>query len=873
MFTQEKKRRGLRAVVAKRPAAAALALAVVLGSGAAGGFTASAATSAASGTTYNSSASEPDTWIQGQTQMPILKHLIKGTTFLDWSRPGLTQTVKIKNITGQNIYVLHRTKALFVIADVAAASTSLATAIASGGFGIASEARARNALNSIERWNTDLEAKLKSLQDKNYTDQQKSDGQVQTDVAKAIYDAATSLNGDAKTLCDGVLDLFGRMSTDNAQSALDDGNKFDQLLFEKIKDQAITIKNKETESVRSDNYWKNLITWGLVKANDVITGSLAADFEVNPVATVANELLGVVNIFGVSGVAGQLGFPTVDMYVIREDKHGVHMSTAPNISWIASLKLIAPGKKHSRGDISPLPGIGHYLWRDMTKSTDSLDGQSLYSVDDQTLYRRAYNALESDGFDAAAATKIMRGILAGLKKGAGATAEQAGKFTEQTAAQLVLKPNFRKLVWLEYYAKTTATGPDQAKQGGKQAVAEAIAKVPTRWAEYPVFWLELSAAYGLWQGSGGFSAWSQEASAMYDACVSATWYGANFWDARKLLQRIGRDFDFGTRDVWTSSVPKDNLASEYVQIVAAVLASAGHVNHAFSKIDALSVTFGGAPGQVKVPSSRLLEWWTQDGDFPAPMPVDADNVAHKIKLGSHPEYCLTILNGRWYDGSEIIIDKYSCNTPDYNTAEEWTFATNGQLQAGGGDGKFCLTGADLGAVQLKSCKSDTSGQQWRRYSDQTVHLHSDAGTDTGYCLASPTASPDSHVYAKTVKCDAADPKQSWTFSYYSNIPTITFNSAAVAKSRDSVGVKITYTCTGDVAKITGYASDYGRFVYGGGQITPTCDGKSHSDTITVPSAIHAYFTSNQDGYAWAVMEDAHGQPLASTPSQDVINFS
>lgn len=886
MSTQEKKRRGPRAVVAKRSAAATLALAVVLGSSAAGEFAASAASSAsssassassASGTTYNSSASEPDTWIPGQTQIPVLKKLIKGTTFLDWSRPGLLQTVNVRNTTGQNIYVLQRTKVMFVLADMAAAGASLYTGIASGGFGIKTEAVARSAMNSIELWTTTLQKELKALHDKKYTAQEKADGQVQSDVAKAFADAATSLNGDAATLYNGVIDLFGRRRANNAQSALADGNKFDDLLFQKIKDQALTIKNNATTSVRSDNYRKNLVTWGVLKTTDVLTGSLAADFAVNPVATVANELLGVVNIFGVSGVAGQLGFPTVDMYVIRDDKYGVHMTTAPNVSWIASGNRISPATTTPSGNLSSLEGIGYYTWRDMTSTT---------LVDDQTLYRTAYNALESNGFDAAAATKIIAGVLTGLTKGAAAGKGGAG-FTEKTAAQLVLQPNFRKLVWLEYYTRSTAVGFDQATQAGtqaQQAVADAISKADSKWAADPVTSLENAALKGLSKGSatGGFSVWSQDASYMYDACVSATWYGANFWDTQQLLQHIGNNFDFGTSDVWTSSAPDmgAHIASEYVQIVAAMLASTGNVNDALTKIDDLLITFGGNPGQVRMPSFDLLEWWDQKGGFPASKPVTADNIAHKLKLGSHRDYCLTFPSGSWSDGAQIVVDDYFCNHFNDNTAEEWTFATNGQLQAGG-DGKYCLTAfATPGAsgvvsnnsVLLKPCSTGTSGQQWRRYSDQTIHLYSDAGSgpkaspsrDTGYCLASQTATPTEQTNVLTAKCNAADPAQVWTFSYYSNIPSITFNSLSATKSRQSVNVNITYTCTADVAKITAYANE-AEVVYGNGEITPTCDGASHSATITVRSQDGLLFAHDGFGYAWAVMVDAHGQELAGTP--------
>jgi ricin-type beta-trefoil lectin protein len=901
-------RRGSRVVVAKRSAAVAVALAVVLGSGAAGGFIASAAGTDGGGATYDSSASEPDTWIPGQTQIPVLKHLIKGTTFLDWSRPGLVQTVSVQNntakksngtaATGTNLYVLQRTRLGFLIADIAAVVTgqmaNMATpggsvldnlknsamgeaivraGLTAAGFQTAlvkekllpDSTKANSAINSIAAWDTTIVSKIRGLASKSYTAAEKANGQVAKDVLTLIKDSSASLNGDAQTLIDHTVDIMGRYLTSDPQTALDDNSAFDQALFAGIKERGLLITPGQTVEVKSTDYSKNLVTWG------VLTVASIPSYGANPFANTLNTLLGAVNVCGVSGWAGQLGFPTVEMYIIREDKHGVRMTTAPNMSWIAYKDKVTPATTSPSGSLSTLQGIGYYKWRDMTKKD---------LVDIQTLRGRAYNALESNGFDAAAATKIITGVLTGLNNGGGGTAS-----TQKNAARLVLQPNFRKLVWLEYYSiGTSGSGSSDALtlagDAARQAVADAIAKADSKWAADPVPSLEKAASEGLSKGSGkgGFSVWSQETSNMYDACVSATWYGVNFGHALKLLRRIGNDFSFDTGDVWTNSAPDTaaHIAGEYVQIVAAMIARTGNVDHALAKIDDLAITFGGNPGQVKMPGSDLLEWWDQNGGFPASKPVAADNVPHKIKLGSHRNYCLTFPNGKWSDGADIIVSDWYCQHFNDNTAERWTFTPNRQLQADNGDGKtYCVTAGASGpvsdpSVHLKECKADTPGQKWRRYADQTIHLYSDASPsrDTKYCLASPTADPTGAPPVLTAKCNAADPAQVWTFDFYSNTPTITFNSLSATTSRQSIGVNITYTCTADVAKIKAYANDYNKWVYGNGQIKPTCDGAPHTATITVTSQNGLYFASGP-GYAWAVMQDANGQQLTQTPENEM----
>ncbi len=820
------KKRGPRAAVARRCAAVAMALAVVLGAGAVGGSTAGAATaSAATGNTYDSSKSEPDTWTPGQTRIPFLKSLYRGTTFLDWARPGLVQTVSVRNTTGQTIYVLQNTKAMFVLADMAAAVASGVTAVSSGGSGIATEAMVRAGLSNILQWKESLSVGLQTLDNKVYTDKQKSDGEVQADVWQTYLAAAASLNGDAATVYNGFVDLLGRASSDNPQSALADGDPFDKMLFQKIKEEGLTITNNQTVSIRSDDYRKNLAVWGVIKSGEILTGSFAADFIKNPVATVANELLGVVNIFGVSGLAGQLGFPIVDMYIIRDDEYGVHMTTAPNISWVASTSRISPADTTPSGSISELSGIGYYAWRDMTNTTDL--------VDDQTLYRMAYNALESTGFDAAGATQIIKGVLTGLNtSGSG--------FTEQTAAKLVLQPNFRKLVWLEFYSGAVSTGTLTPATAAQTAVQDAVSKAAA-WSVSPVASLENAAAAGLSTGgSSNFSVWSQDTSDMYDACVSATWYGVNFWSARKLLQRMGDYFTFGPATVWRAAIPDLGVheASAPVQVAASILATKhGHVGKALNELHALLKRYGGTPRTVTIPFTLIVDWWDQSG-YGALVP---NGIAYKIKpvAVTDPPLCMDLPDGLWNTGSQIRIVNYYCGSQNDNTSQRFTFAADGTLQmlaSPSGGTPFCLddhaapdakTG---GTITLENCVAGSGEQQWDRYADGTIRPDTGFADSSQLCVAVPSLVSGQFLTLKT--CSATDSTQQWTFPYYVNA-NLSLDSVSLKPGSADALVSATYTCGSPDAKTIFVQVMSGQSEGLGSSSPLTCDGVGRTVQITV----------------------------------------
>ncbi|MFE9934658.1 hypothetical protein, partial [Streptomyces sp. NPDC005533] len=377
------------------------------------------------------------------------------------------------------------------------------------------------------------------------------------------------------------------------------------LLFEKFKAEAKTIAPGKTESVRNDDYRNSWATFAVTKATDPVFAKASAAFakanqqaQQNKTTVGAKfinrlgSILGVLNIKGVSGWLGQLGFPTVGMYVIRADKFGTYMTTPPHISWVAYHDKIKPASSTLSGNIAPQEGMGYFTWRDLTTTRAS---------GNQALFSSALNALESIGWDAAASSDTIKGILTSLRS-IHKTATQAD------AAKLALQPNFRKLLWMEYAANQSQPGLTSTPYySAGWAMRDTFAKLPTidttwRKSTYSVISaLENAARKGLAAGgnAGGYTdgppVWSQEASDMYDAVTSAVWYGPTFSHAQQVLQRMAKNFNFGTTGVWASSVPNTTAGttSPYVQIAAAVLANAkGNLQEAFKTIDLLAITYG-----------------------------------------------------------------------------------------------------------------------------------------------------------------------------------------------------------------------------------------------------------------------------------------
>ncbi|MFE9934400.1 ricin-type beta-trefoil lectin domain protein [Streptomyces sp. NPDC005533] len=156
---------------------------------------------------------------------------------------------------------------------------------------------------------------------------------------------------------------------------------------------------------------------------------------------------------------------------------------------------------------------------------------------------------------------------------------------------------------------------------------------------------------------------------------------------------------------------------------------------------------------------------------PAPTVVK-DTSPVKIRPRARQELCWNVDSGLWYSGNNISVEESDCSGKDDNTAQEWTFAANGELQAGGGDAAYCATlrGSFSAAFGIRSCGDENSvaqeSQQYRRYSDDTIHVYTNAGVDTGQCLQyyDLTAAGDDSV--EIASCNAAQEKQKWNFYPY-----------------------------------------------------------------------------------------------------------
>ncbi|MFE9934565.1 ricin-type beta-trefoil lectin domain protein [Streptomyces sp. NPDC005533] len=874
MSIQEKKKRGTRAVVARQSAAAALTLAVVLGSGVVGAPTASAINFIPYTT------AEEDTWVPGQTQIPILKDFWKGTTFLDWARIGATQNVQVQNSTGQNaptgtgatgtaataqnIYVLQQTRLAFVFADMAAAAASLTINVASGNWtGLASEAAIRGALGDYQTCAWGL---VKSANEKltAYKTQSISELRIASDAkdaALSLGKCLSQLNGDAKTLWEGAEDLLARLPQNgSAATALQTGGMsgLNDLLFEKFKAEAVTIAPGETKSVRNDDYKISLAAFAGTNATFAQANKQAQQNKTTVGAKFINKLsgiLGVLNVKGVSGWLSQLGFPTVGMYAIRADKFGTYMTTPGHISWVAYHDKIKPASSTLSGNIAPQEGIGHYTWRDLTTPRTS---------GNQTLFSSAFNALESSGWDAAGSSDAIKGILTSLKD-FNKTATQAD------AAKLVLQPNFRKLLWMEYTANQSQPGYNSTPYASAGwAVRDASAKVPatnTTWKKSPasvISTLETAARDGLKAGgnAGGFTngppVWNQEASDMYDAVTSAVWYGPTFRHAQQVLQRMANNFNFGTTGVWASSVPDTTAgtASPYVQIAAAVLANAkGNLQEAFKTIDLLAITYGGTAGMSQSSTADLVSWWDKKQDYPW-----IGTTPYKIKLTSalntsnDASYCLNAApNGVWQLAATVgkipitipKLQNWYCDGDknNNNTSERWYFTADGQLQAHHDEGDtgtmMCLHAASttaIGGVNMMPCIRNDN-MQWRKQADGTIRLYSGTtsspGTDTGYCLTAENSKPTGDALLASADCIPNDATQVWTFTPYVT-PFLRIIWVTPSADRKQVTFYVAYRC-GNANSISyeltgpnGSAAD--------GASAVVCDGALHTTVEKVFNA-------------------------------------
>lgn len=542
------------------------------------------------------STGEFSTWVDGQTTIPVLKHLIKGTTFLDWARPGLIQTVKMKNTLSQEVYVLQRIHVMFMVADMSAAIASMASTVISGGLkalfrGAVKEGGLRAAVKAAGEWQDWFEKKVVAEYQKSVK------GEITVPAALGNIVVATaekgkSLNGDLNTLINAIYgenSVFDRVT--NAQSALSDNDPLTRELVGQIKKKAQLIKPGETKVIADNNYIESAIAFSG-------TNKPPEDF-----LDKVGNLLQAVNIMGPSGWAGQVGFPTVHMYVMTEDaKKLAHMTTAPNISWNVKkdrIVSIADGNTENEG-------LGYYLWSATPYGDLTL----------QAYNRQAYNALESIGFDRGAATTILiklRELLQNAIPDVDTTAIAV------TAAQTFLGPSFRKLLWLNY-------------TNGEQGSGTVAAENATYWALRDANWavgnfpegatLEQLATYRLEKDHPKNV--NDDDMAKYEACLSATYYGLTFQDAHYAFRQFEQSFQFGGTNIWHLAAPtgtgKDRQASLYVEITAALngriknhATTGGPASVTGHKLVAAIAKLGTAHGRD---TSKLLAWWNSNKDLP-----------------------------------------------------------------------------------------------------------------------------------------------------------------------------------------------------------------------------------------------------------------
>ncbi|MFE9934345.1 RICIN domain-containing protein [Streptomyces sp. NPDC005533] len=900
----------IASVVANRSLAVVLSMGIA-GTGLLAGAAASSAADTPAGFNCFTSWEGPQTgydWVNGKSDGQILRLFNLPTSFLDWANApqGSKDTVQVnvQNSTSQgDIYVLSQTKLLFALADMAAATASVTTGVPSGWEyfqGMAEEAQIRSAVRALKDFRKEAASAVAAVSNKTWTAKEIADGTRDKEMLEKLQPLLT-LNGDISTIVNGAADLFGRMKEDTTQTALDKTTPFGEKLIAAIKKQGIKVSKGKKSNIKSADYYEAINTWAVSMGINIARG-LSGDAR-----SIANMILGGINVFGVSGWASRLGFAPIDMFIMRDDLYGSRMSVNDNHSWIAQDQKLVPAIdagganndgadiNQAYGDLRVREGVGYYKWRNLTQATDL--------VDDQTLNHMTCNALQSVGFDGKDAMTAVEGIKQGLIN-AGFTGA-----TWQDAAKVAFEPNFLKLLKLEYrnYAKNNPkiylNNPSYAlSETAKKTVKDVVAVAGTDWKTNPAVKLESAAKKGLANGSrtDGFAAYSQDFSNEFEASVSGAAFGVSYWHTYDLLKEMAADFDFTAEgDVWKAAQPKtDGTPSEYVRIAAFLLAitkphsdGTPDVEAAKAEIDTLATHFGGIPGQVKPSVERLNDWWhSGKGDVLKSMPMPGSVIGHKIKLTSAlappDSYCLNGAdNGNWTDGAGMKIIDWYCDFDrnNNNTAERWTFNTNGQLQAmqsdDGSGTVYCLTASTTKSapsttsdhsVVLKTCNSSATaaaatlhGQQWRRYTDGTIHLFTDnsktligaaspgASTDSGICLAASNAHPVGDTDVVTKPCDNKDDAQKWTFGPYVS-PSITVNSVKGTTSTGIVKVNITYTC-GSATKIVVPLWNNWSVPAGTTTVTPNCDGKPQTTTVSIQSR------SGETVFGQAEMYDSDGK--------------
>ncbi|MYV98006.1 hypothetical protein [Streptomyces sp. SID3343] len=565
--------------------------------------------------------SEESTWIEGQTSIPVLRDLIQGTTFLDWARPGVTQNVKMKNATKQNVYVLERTRILFVIADTTTAIISLVKGTTVKG--MVEEAVVRAVLN-IKTWVEDLNKKISDAV-KDYQAGRIDFVTYTGTVTKATVGSIANLNGDARTLFDAVVDIFGRVRADDVHSdlaelphlSLTKDDPFTKDLIERFRKQGTKIEPGETKPVRESDLAKGLAVFS------------ATNQPPENLKDAVSVALQAVNIGGVGNVAGQLGFPTVDMYVMTHDGlQYAHMTTAPNISWIAKPDRIVPARDDGTGQ-TELPGLGYYLWSNTSKGGGVVNLQNLNRV--------AYNALESIGFDRGLATVVLYKLRAKLVALSGKEDGPSNPAAATTAEVLAL-PNFRKLFWMVYTRE--GEGDDRVENAVYNTMKHITWYVDSK--TITTFHKDSAAVEKhakVRLDAKDFGQWNSRSSDGYDACVSAGRYGISFDDADEYLLHIA--LKFAVVDIWPLSAPrrvgKKTTASDYVQIIAALHACAcGDNRKVHDLIDRLGAFYenpAGDPRWQVGDSGKLLAWWKSKKPLPdlASVTVYAANTHIQMK--------------------------------------------------------------------------------------------------------------------------------------------------------------------------------------------------------------------------------------------------
>ncbi|MEU2718837.1 hypothetical protein [Streptomyces sp. NPDC007205] len=418
MSARHKKVRKASVAVTNRSVAVVLSLGVALGTGVADAATASAVSQTGARGLVESR------WNPGQTNIPILKNIISGTTFLDWAHPGLTQNMHLANKMGQTIFAVPRTRVGWVIADMAASAGGL---FESGLQSAGSPTKAEQIKKGIEHIAAFAAAASRIKQ--NLTERP-NDPQVAFEATALLNERLRNLSLDVQTVIGNAIDLIKRSG-----SALNElppaGRKLRSELIQRIIREsgavnipdgtAGVVKHQSQQDTWGNGFWKVPIIGPIGKAIAASTGFAPAallDYIYFPGA-------------GPSGTAGMAGVDTAGMFVMTKDgTKTAYMTSAPDISWIAEPDRIVPSV-HGGSLWKADESLGHYSWDDRSPH------------DRESVVQDAMLMLEKNGIDSDKAVRVLKAFMNETP----ISREERDKLW--TAANDIRKsPTFGKVMWL-----------------------------------------------------------------------------------------------------------------------------------------------------------------------------------------------------------------------------------------------------------------------------------------------------------------------------------------------------------------------------------------------------------------------------------------